>query len=400
MLELSGIDFVRMQARQTFAYGVLFNLTGDEQALKLHKAGVDFLLKNARDPEGGFYSLMKQGKPLTADDHALPVKRLQRTSQDLSYALVGLAMNAYLTHDPKVIKVIMDSEKYIYDTYFDEKADLMRWCLEDSKSDKTTQKELVALLDQINAYMVLTLRLIPQDDKKAFVADLDKTVDSINNHFYNKDRNRFFGCIDNKSCFDLKKGRHLDNGHTVKAFWMEYLVACMTGNEKLKEFAKHGMLTTLQSAQTDEHTNWYGDLLKKDASWWEYAELDQSALTLALTGDYELQDTLRPWVNDYVDRQYGELNHFGLKTFFWRNGFHSTEHALIGTILSNAIRANACSDDKCRAENRVKLYFAPVNSDDTIFTPYLYSGKIVSVKDRENVKEVTFENIALPVKAY
>ena len=307
---------------------------------------------------------------------------------------------AYLTHDPEVIKVIMDSEKYIYDTYFDEKADLMRWCLEDSKSDKTTQKELVALLDQINAYMVLTLRLIPQDDKKAFVADLDKTVDSINNHFYNKDRNRFFGCIDNKSCFDLKKGRHLDNGHTVKAFWMEYLVACMTGNEKLKEFAKHGMLTTLQSAQTDEHTNWYGDLLKKDASWWEYAELDQSALTLALTGDYELQDTLRPWVNDYVDRQYGELNHFGLKTFFWRNGFHSTEHALIGTILSNAIRANACSDDKCRAENRVKLYFAPVNSDDTIFTPYLYSGKIVSVKDRENVKEVTFENIALPVKAY
>lgn len=400
MLELSGIDFVRMQARQTFAYGVLFNLTGDEQALKLHKAGVDFLLKNARDPEGGFYSLMKQGKPLTADDHALPVKRLQRTSQDLSYALVGLAMNAYLTHDPEVIKVIMDSEKYIYDTYFDEKADLMRWCLEDSKSDKTTQKELVALLDQINAYMVLTLRLIPQDDKKAFVADLDKTVDSINNHFYNKDRNRFFGCIDNKSCFDLKKGRHLDNGHTVKAFWMEYLVACMTGNEKLKEFAKHGMLTTLQSAQTDEHTNWYGDLLKKDASWWEYAELDQSALTLALTGDYELQDTLRPWVNDYVDRQYGELNHFSLKTFFWRNGFHSTEHALIGTILSNAIRANACSDDKCRAENRVKLYFAPVNSDDTIFTPYLYSGKIVSVKDRENVKEVTFENIALPVKAY
>lgn len=101
--------------------------------------------------------------------------------------------------------------------------------------------------------------------KKAFVADLDKTVDSINNHFYNKDRNRFFGCIDNKSCFDLKKGRHLDNGHTVKAFWMEYLVACMTGNEKLKEFAKHGMLTTLHSAQTDEHTNWYGDLLKKDA---------------------------------------------------------------------------------------------------------------------------------------
>ena len=75
MLELSGIDFVRMQARQTFAYGVLFNLTGDEQALKLHKAGVDFLLKNARDPEGGFYSLMKQGKPLTADDHALPDRK-------------------------------------------------------------------------------------------------------------------------------------------------------------------------------------------------------------------------------------------------------------------------------------------------------------------------------------
>ena len=50
---LTGYDFVRMQARQTFAYGALFNLTGNKEALRLHKAGVKFLLENAMDKDGG-----------------------------------------------------------------------------------------------------------------------------------------------------------------------------------------------------------------------------------------------------------------------------------------------------------------------------------------------------------
>lgn len=397
MMELTPYDFTRMQARQTFAYGALFNLTGDVKALAMHQAGVNFLLKNAVDPKGGFYSVFLNGKPFNEANSTITGKRLNRTSQDLSYALVGLAMNAYLTHDPKVIEVIKKSQKYIYDTYFDKNSDLMKWCLEDSKYDLSTQKELVGLLDQLNAYLILTWRVLPKKDQLKWSKIITKTVNAINKNFYNVKNNRFYGCIDNDSCFVAGKGRHLDNGHTVKAFWMEYLAALGLDDEYLENFAKKGMIDTLNSAQTREGNNWYGDLQLNKASWWEYAELNQAALTLALTDDYQLQNTFYPWINDAVDREYGEIGTYGPKTFFWRNGFHSTEHALIGAILSNGIRLNHCHDNKqCEVDNYVKLYFAPVNSKDRNFTPYLYSGDIVSVKDIGRIKEVVFDDIDLP----
>ena len=394
---LTGYDFVRMQARQTFAYGALFNLTGDKEALRLHKAGVKFLLKNAMDKDGGFHSILVKGKPLNIAKDGISDERLARTTQDLSYALVGLAMNAYLTHDPEVIRIIQKTQKYIYDTYFDQKQNFMKWCLKDSEFNKSSQKELVALLDQLNAYMILTWRLLPENDKATWGKEIRKTVRSINRNFYNRKYNRFFGCTDNDTCFDYSKGRHLDNGQSVKAFWMEYLAALGLDDDKLENFSKKGMKSVLRAALKDDKSGWYEDLAKHDASWWVYAELDQAALTLALTDDYVLSDTIRPWLFKYTDKTYGELKHSGLKTHFWRNGFHSSEHALIGTILSNAIRYNHCEDDKqCKMKNRTKLYFAPVNMNDDSFTPYLYKGKIADIHNNGEIKEITFSKIKLP----
>ncbi|MGN1281838.1 MAG: hypothetical protein ACI4UM_08065 [Succinivibrio sp.] len=397
LMELTPYDFTRMQARQTFAYGALFNLTGDIKALELHQAGVEFLLKKAIDPEGGFYNIFENGKPFKDANSVITGRRLNRTSQDLSYALVGLAMNAYLTHDKRVIDVIKKSQKYIYDTYFDKDSQLMKWCLEDSVYDRKDQKELVGLLDQLNAYMILTWRVLPKKDQAEWSKLISKTVKAINKNFYNAQNNRFWGCTDNESCFVLDKGRHLDNGHTVKAFWMEYLAARGLDDDSLERFAKNGMKDTLKSAQTAEGNDWFGDLLYNRASWWEYAELNQAALTLALTDDYILHNTFYPWINEAIDKEYGEIGSYGLKTFFWRNGFHTTEHALIGAILSNGIRLKYCQDnEQCEMDNYVRLYFAPVNYNDRNFTPYLYSGDIVYVKDLGKVKEVVFDDIELP----
>ena len=39
-------DFLRMKSRQTYAYGVAYHLTGNEDYLKLAKKGTHYLLKN------------------------------------------------------------------------------------------------------------------------------------------------------------------------------------------------------------------------------------------------------------------------------------------------------------------------------------------------------------------
>lgn len=54
-------EYTRMKSRQIYGYGVLYHLTGNEEALKLAKAGVDYLLADLRDQEnGGFVSFIKR----------------------------------------------------------------------------------------------------------------------------------------------------------------------------------------------------------------------------------------------------------------------------------------------------------------------------------------------------
>ena len=397
MQHLTGIDFVRMNTRQTFAYGALFNITGNKEALRLHMAGVKFLLEKIKDKEGGYHVLLEKGEPLGwPKDAPFTDYRLARTSQDLSYVLMALSMNAYLTHDKKIIDELIEAQKYIYDTYYDKEKGIIRWCFSDTYFDKKEQVELVAMLDQLNAYLLLSWRLMPDTYKAEWGEIIRKTIKDMNKNFYSKKLNRFYGCTHDKSCFDTENGRHMDNGHRVKTFWMEYLAALALNDNNLANFAKKGMIQTLNGALTKNKNDWYGDDLQRGADWWVYAELDQSALTLALSNDYDMPDTLNQWVHDFTDKEYGEIKNFGLKTWFWRNGFHSTEHALIGTILSNAIRAKQCTDDKCRNNNTTTLHFAPVDSNDTNFTPYYYSGDITDVKRDGQTVSITFTNVDLP----
>ena len=143
-------DYTRMISRQTFAYGALFNLTGDPKLMEYHLAGVRFLMNRASDPQGGFYSRFSGGKTLEEDDPGC------RTAQDLSYALAGLAMNAYLTGDSKIIDTVIKTKRYIYGNYYDRKNGILRWVLKDTCDERASQQELVAQLDQINAYLLLT----------------------------------------------------------------------------------------------------------------------------------------------------------------------------------------------------------------------------------------------------
>jgi len=78
--------YVRAQARQTFAYGIAYHMTGEERYLLLAKTGVDFLRQNALDTinDGGAYSYYSKEKKEWGPEV------LERTSQDMAYALSGI----------------------------------------------------------------------------------------------------------------------------------------------------------------------------------------------------------------------------------------------------------------------------------------------------------------------
>lgn len=69
---------------------------------------------------------------------------------------------------------------------------------------------------------------------------MKEVVEIINTKFYNEKQKRFNGCTDNPSCFDIEKGKHLDYGHRVKSYWMEYMTALGLDDKDLIEFSKTG----------------------------------------------------------------------------------------------------------------------------------------------------------------
>jgi hypothetical protein len=163
---------------------------------------------------------------------------------------------------------------------------------------------------------------------------------------------------------------------------MEYLIAIGLNDDRLKRFAKNGMKETLYLALQKDQKNWFQSQKGDDAQWWVFAELDQAALTLALTDDFPIPQTLKTILGKYTDRKNGELK-FGTKTHLWRNGFHSTEHALIGSVLSEILRNG-------NSGSGTVLYFAPAEPEKMIYTPYLFGG------DVGGIAEVHFSNVTLP----
>ena len=153
-----GRDYTRMKSRQTFLYGVAFHITGEERYLEYARAGVTWLREHAYERDtGSAVTYWSAGKPGPPPD--------QRTTQDLAYAQVGLAFYYYLTRDPDVLADLLRLEHHIMTRYWEASAvspgGMLRWVLADgATTGDARRQELVAQLDQINAYMLLLAPLL------------------------------------------------------------------------------------------------------------------------------------------------------------------------------------------------------------------------------------------------
>ncbi|QDQ25711.1 N-acylglucosamine 2-epimerase [Chitinimonas arctica] len=377
-----GRDYVRMQARQIYAYAMGFHLTGDIKLLRLAQAGVADLRERALDRKtGSAASWYEKGKPMPAIG--------LRTAQDLSYAGLGLASMYYLTRDPLVLVDLIKLKQHIFASYRDAKTGLIRW--QAKGGSEAQREELVATLDQLNAYMVLVAPILPEGPlKQQWLQDIATLSKAMVSRFHDAEQSRFWGTR-GQADSESADGRHNDFGHTVKAYWMLYLGARLNRDQSLSAFARDGMRKTLDRAWLKDSGSW-GEKLLPDGrtdpnkSWWSYAELDQAAATLAmLEGDKA--DRWKAagdwWLTHFVDSARGEVwgslpadgkaDTTQLKQHHWKNGFHSMEHALVNYIASQAL-----------ADQPATLYFALPNSKlARNLTAYMFGGREIS---RQNLK--------------
>lgn len=398
---VAGRQYVRMMSRQIYLYCVAYHLTGKPKYLLWARAGVRYLLSHAFDKRTGDIVSYWEGGKAFSD---FP----DRTSQEVAYSLVGLSFYYYLTRDAEALQPILAIERYIRKYYDDQRLGYYRW---ERQGPNSGRFELVAQLDQANAYMVLLTPLLPSAEQRQWRAELSQIAKLMRERFYDRDSGFFLGTLSKKpeeTCiFDRED---TDFGHTIKAYWMIDLIGRVLDDKELERFASEHAPAILQRAYLPDTGSWATQpgcpktgAVNRTSTWWMAAELDQAALTFGL-GNPELlrviPATFDFWLKHMVDRRYGEvwdeLRVPALapgqrpKIHLWKNGFHTAEHALIGYLLTAAVRGEPAS-----------LYFA--FSDCKLpagVKPYYYDGTILSRSEAPIAEmphfcrmKVTFSNI-------
>lgn len=392
-------EYTRAKSRQVFAYGISFHLTGEEKYLRYAVAGGDWLMNNALDAYGAA-SWFENGKPQPSN--------LQRTSQDMAYAVSGLAFLYYLTHDDKYLNAVVGLKSHIFNTYFDADWQLLRWVREANEDgDSIDQKELVSQLDQIYGYMLWTTMALPEGDlKQQWTADLVHLATVMRDQFFADTYGLYWGAITdmehrNLADFNNKENPHTDFGHSIKTLWLTYRVGLLSNNASLVNFARPHMYNIIERAYIEETGSWARGfkpesegsrtwVLDHNKEWWSLAELDQTSATLALVDPIfarVLPSTYDYWFTYMVDHEHGGVWHMVNaddnkpdlsmpKQHSWKNAFHTFEHALVSYLTSQQLHG----------EEATLHYAFKQDVADNIIHPYLYFGEIVEKKAKGKFK--------------
>lgn len=379
-------NYVRAHSRQTYAYGVAYNMTGNARYLELCKKGAYALIK-AFDGSHGMFTKQEIATGTWGEDQS------KRTSQDLAYGISGMGMYYYLTHDEEMLYKILQAKNYIFEQYFDAGKGIFTW---EPKTNGSTRAEIVAQLDQIYGYMIWLTPSLPEPYQGNWKNELKMIAQILIERFYSQRFGFFWGATTSNYAKTFGTD-HTDFGHSVKTMWLIYEIGNLTNETSFIIFAREKMDQILKNAYIKETGSWgrrfVNDpqtnkrVMDKDKEWWGLAELNQACAILSINDPSYLSylnNTYNYWFAYMVDKEHGEIWHFVSakdnkpyikypKIHSWKNAYHSAEHALFGYITSSEVK-----------NKDFDLYYAFHSKEEVTYdrvAPYLFKGNIVSAAE-------------------
>lgn len=376
----------RMIARQTYAYAVGYMLTGQPRLLELAHAGARWIMDHAEDEaRGGWHAR------LTADGD--PAGNDPKTAQDTAYCMLGLGAYFFVTRDPEVEAVILETRDLLFsEVYWSERFGRIKDAVSaDLQTEVDVENdggaELVAQLDPINAFLLLVQPVLTEQSRREqFLGDLRRLAEVMRDDFF---ADGVFWGVHNKQ--GQYRSKHADFGHTLKAYWMILEIDKRLPDHPFQNFLLDNVHGQVDLAYDQTYNVWSKRLIspsqtERGSDWWIYAESDQIAATLNLyDGRYtaQLARTADGWLRYYVDdfgASAGEvipgITRTGSRVYnwpagdtakcnLWKNGYHSSEHALVLYLTGRYLEDGAAT-----------LHFAvpEVDAQSAPVRPYFFHG--------------------------
>jgi len=384
----------RMIGRQVFTYCIGFLLTGDETLLDLARAGTRWLLDHARDPRGGYFADL--------DETGAQYQDADKTSQDLAYAVMGIAAYYYVTRDPEAEAAVLAARDLLFDKdrYWDANNGRIKDGMNGALTTETYMGEpgsweLVAQLDPVTAFLLLVQPVLSDPARRdQALGDLRALAMRIHDSFW-KD-GIFWGSTGAVGHYGTM---HTDFGHILKSYWALLLIDKRLDDHPLRKFEAESAPVTLKMAYDDALGRWAkaptsATTVSYGSDWWAYAEADQLAATLSLHDPKWISvvsATSSHFRTDFVDRTRAarelvpSISRGGKWSFNWsdldtakcnewKNGFHGAEHALVMNLFGHWIENTPAT-----------LYFAlpadKVEAQAAVSQPYTLLGRVTGVED-------------------
>ena len=350
--DLNGIPvagkphYMRMQGRQIYAYLTSASLLGRPEYLGYARAGLNWLENHARNPYGGYYSLLtSEGQPM---ENAV-------TIQDLCYTVFPYLHLYKLTGQANDFKPVLEVMHLILDKYLCEGRmyDAMDATYNQRRDFEGNSLNVVSLLDLMNLLIIPILKLDNGTDIfPEGIEVLEKLLDWLVNDFWAE--GIFWNNAQNRTDYVAK---HVDLGHTSKAYGIVWdanrILAKKKRKVKYNDLERH-YIPILQAA-SNAKIGWKTDFgtsccTFRDGSvqWWRYIVINQVAARYALEHKEVmplLQNGLEHWFSlPFVDTDrdvrgireglredgtiWGNDNVFTSKANLWKNGYHEVEHVV------------------------------------------------------------------------
>jgi mannobiose 2-epimerase len=333
-----------MISRHLFSYSVAYLLSGDEDNIKIADSTVKWLLENAWDKEygGWFDALDAVGKPVLTT----------KTTFVQVYAITGLTLYYFITHDTTVIKFIEKSNELLESKVWDSTSggyfNMMNrdWSVADSN------KSFSAQVTPVSGYLFY---LYQATREKKYLDQISRILEVTMNNMADKESGWILENFDRnwKYIPGKKDETEINIGHNIEAATMLLHNYILTGNTDHLSAAKslagkidnYGVLhdkevwlTTVNRTSSAKHggnTYWWIQAYGNIFNLFLYHVLDESQYL------ENFQKGAEFWDSCFMDKRHGDT-YFSVdtagratdrtKATRFKTSYHSIEHCLLNML--------------------------------------------------------------------